>query len=52
MAVARVIENEIYLGVLIPKFSDMPRGQQLTPQRQKDIKLDIKLLLAERDIFF
>ena len=30
MAAAKVIENKIYLEILIPKFSDMPQGQQLT----------------------
>ena len=52
IAAAKVIEDEMYLEILIPKFLDMPRGQQLTPQRQKDIKLDTKLLPTERDIFF
>ena len=52
MAAARVIKDEMYLGILIPKFSDMPRGQRLTPQRQKDIKLGAELLPTERDMFF
>ena len=52
MAAAKVIEDEMYPEILILKFLDMPRGQRLTPQRQKDIKLNAELLPTERDIFF